>query len=95
MQVPSAPRAPRDELLERIIDLIGGVNLPISLVDKEPFRAFLRTAVRMEDLPTRSEIRQGIVQRAERMRSTIRPTIFAEYINLMIDGASSAHRIWL
>jgi hypothetical protein len=67
------PLPPRDELPERIVDLIGGANLPVSLVEKEAFRVFLRETVQMHDLPSRSEIRNGILRRAEAYRSSIVP----------------------
>jgi hypothetical protein len=79
-----------------MIDFIVDLNMPIATVERDTFRVFLRDVVQMDDLPSRAELRDEIVRRAERAREGVSPlSEGSEYVSLMIDGAAGAHRTWL
>jgi hypothetical protein len=72
------------------------MNLPVAAVAGSAFRSFLRETARLHELPSRAELRDGILRRASLARASVNPSAEGgEFVALMIDGAVGAHRTWL
>jgi hypothetical protein len=82
--------------IDSFVDLFARKNFPISLVGDHVLCHFLHDLNPFIQIPTVSQLRVAIIDRANRIRSAFTPeSQSSRYVNLLADGIRKIGHIWL